>query len=146
LWLLQRHPAPEQAMKLLGISESDKGKFGRAYVSTELTVRAWATSVQGDVEKATNLIWLAYQANPQDHWIASALADSMMQSRMQAAQQGLSEGDALRRILKIYPNHVNALRALWHLEESAGNVKLAESYRLRLHGISPLDAETSTAP
>ncbi|WP_150103015.1 fused MFS/spermidine synthase [Sideroxydans lithotrophicus] len=146
LWLLQRHPAPEEAMKILGISESDKGKFGRAYVSTELTVRAWATSVQGDVEKATNLIWLAYQANPQDHWIASALADSMMQSRMQATQQGLSEGDALQRVLKIFPNHVNALRSLWHLEESAGNVKLAESYRLRLHGISPLDAETSTAP
>src|ERR1039458_9549486 len=79
LWLLQRHPDADAAMKILGIGADDKSRFGRAYVATELTVRAWVSSIQGDAAKAGSLIWLAYQANPQDHWIANALADNMMQ-------------------------------------------------------------------
>jgi spermidine synthase len=141
LWLLQNHPAPEAAMKILGIGEEGKSKFGRAYVSTELTVRAWILSIQGDEAKAGNMIWLAYQANPQDRWIANSLADSMLQSLTQAEQRGLSERDALQRILKVYPNHVGALRALWHLETAEGKLQLAEQYRSRLLTNSPLDSE-----
>jgi spermidine synthase len=141
LWLLQHHPDPEAAMKILGIDAEDKSKFGRAYVSTELTVRAWILSIQGDATKAGNLIWMAYQANPQDRWIANSLADSMLQSLTQAGQQGLSERDALQRILKVYPNHVGALRVLWHLETSEGNVQKAGQYRSRLLATSPLDGE-----
>lgn len=140
-WLLQQHPAPEAAMKLLGINEADKSQFGRAYVATELSTRAWMSSMQGDSAKADKLIWLAYQANPQDRWIASALADSMLQSLAQARQRGLSEREALQRILKIYPNLVGALRAVWHLEQAAGNAQEAERYRLNLLAVSPLDAE-----
>ena len=98
---------------------------------------------QGDPEKAGTLIWLAYQANPQDHWIADALADNMLQSLSQARQQGLSEREALERILEVSPNFVGALRAFWHLELSAGNREAAERYRMRLLAISPLDAEAS---
>ncbi len=140
-WLLQQHPAPEAAMKLLGINEADKSQFGRAYVATELSTRAWMSSMHGDSAKADKLIWLAYQANPQDRWIASALADSMLQSLAQARQRGLSEQEALQRILKIYPNLVGALRATWHLEQAAGNAQEAERYRLNLLAVSPLDAE-----
>ena len=138
-WLLQQHPDPQTATKLLGISEQDKSKFGRAYVATELATRAWIASMQGDSDKASNLIWLAYQANPQDRWIANALADSMLQSLAQARQRGLSEREALQRVLKIYPKFVNALRSIWHLEESAGNRQEAERYRLNLLAIAPLD-------
>jgi spermidine synthase len=145
LWLLQRHPDADKAMRLLGVAAEDKSRFGRAYVATELTVRAWASSIQGDAAKSVNLIWLAYQANPQDHWIANALADSMMQSLSQARQHGLSDREALQRILKICPDHVGALRALWHLERSAGNRQEAEQYRLRLLVISPLDSEANGA-
>lgn len=141
LWLLQRHPGPEAAMKILGIGAEDKSKFGRAYVSTELTVRAWVLSIQGDAAKAGNLIWLAYQANPQDRWIANSLADSMLQSLAQATPQGLNEREALQRILKVYPKHVGALRALWHLEATEGNLQVAEQCRSRLLAISPLDSE-----
>ena len=146
LWLLQRHSVPDEAMRTLRITEKDKGKFGRAYVSTELAVRAWESSVQGDAAKAGNLIWLAYRANPQDHWIANALADSMMQSLAQASDRGLSEREALQRILKVYPNHVGALRALWHLEASEGNLQYAEIFRLRLRDISSLDSEVRAVP
>lgn len=140
-WLLQQHPAPDEAFKLLGVANEDKSKFGRAYVATEMTVRAWIASLQGDAAKANNLVWMAYQANPQDRWIAGALADSMMQSLSQARQRGLSEREAYQRVLKIYPNFVGALRSMWHLEQTAGNAQEAERYRLNLLEISPLDAE-----
>ncbi len=143
IWLLQHHPDPEAAMKILGIGADDKSKFGRAYVSTELTVRAWTLSIQGDAAKAGNLIWMAYQANPQDHWIANSLADSMLLSLTQARQQGLSEREALKRILKVYPNHVGAIRTLWHLGTTEGNRQEAEQYRSLLLAISPLDGEAS---
>jgi len=146
VWLLQQHPDADAAMKILGISENDKDGFGRAYVATELAVRAWVLSIQGDVAKADSLIWLAYQANPQDRWIASALADNMMQSLPQASQHGLSKREALQRILKVYPKFVGALRALWHLEQTEGKMQKAEYFRLRLLSISPLDGEAKMNP
>ena len=145
LWLLQQHPDPDAAMKILGIGNADRERFGRAYIATELTVRAWVASIRGDAAKAGNMIWLAYQANPHDHWIADALADNMLQSISQASQHGLSEREALQRILKVSPDFVGALRALWHLEQSAGNREEAERYRLRLLAISPLDGEARDA-
>lgn len=145
MWLLQLHPDAGAAVNILGIGADEKSRFGRAYVATELTVRAWIASIQGDEAKSVKLIWLAYQANPQDRWIANALADSMMQSRSAAGGQGLSAREALQRILKIDPDHVGALRALWHLERSAGNMQEAEHYRLRLLAVSPLDWEANGA-
>lgn len=143
LWLVQSRPDADNAMKRLGVAADDRREFGRAYMATDLTVRAWISSIQGDEAKSVKLIWLAYQANPQDHWIANALADSMMQSLPQAREHGLSEREALQRILKICPDHVNALRALWHLEKSAGNAQEAEQYRLKLLALSPLDSEAN---
>jgi spermidine synthase len=145
-WLLQQHPDADAAMKILGVGADDRNKFGRAYASTELAVRAWVSSIQGDTAKAGGLIWLAYLANPQDRWIANALADNMLQSLPQASQHGLSEREALQRILKIYPKFVGALRALWHLEQTEGNMQEAEHYRLRLLAVSPLDSEASIVP
>jgi Tfp pilus assembly protein PilF len=69
----------------------------------------------------------------------------MMQSLSQARQHGLSDREALQRTLKICPDHVGALRALWHLERSAGNRQEAEQYRLRLLAVSPLDSEANGA-
>lgn len=145
MWLLRRHPDADTAMRLLGVGDADKRHFGRAYVATELTTRAWVASMHGDESKSVNLIWLAYQANPADRWIANALADSMMQSRIQARQHGLSEREALLRVLQINPDHAGALRALWHLERAAGNAQKAELYRTRLLAISPLDSEANAA-
>ncbi len=90
------------------------------------------------------MIWLAYRANPQDHWIANALADNMQLSLPQASQHGLSEREALQRILEVNPEFVPALRAIWHLERSAGNIQEAERYRLRLLAASPLDGEAES--
>jgi len=145
-WLLLRHPDPETAMKLLETGTDDRRNFGRAYAATELAVRGWVSAIQGDAEKAGRLIWLAYQANPEDRWIANALADNMLQSLPEAGEHGLSDREALDRVLQVYPQSVGALRAIWHLEQSAGNAPEAEKYRMRLLGISPLDAEARSAP
>ncbi len=142
-WMLKQHPDADTAMKILGVSAEDKSKFGRAYVATELMARGWIASIQGDAENAGELTWLAQQANPRDRWIANALADNMLQSLAQAGQHGLSEREALLRILKVSPEYVGALRALWRLEQSAGNTQQAEHYRLRLLAVSPLDADAS---
>lgn len=143
VWLLHKHPDASEAMKILGINAEKKEQFGRAYVATELVVRAWMSSIQGDAERAGNLIWLAYQANPQDYWIANALADNMFLSLSQASEHGLSEREALQRVLDINPYFVGAIRAIWHLEQSVGNTNAAESYRQRLLAISPLDDEAN---
>ncbi len=142
-WLLQQRSEVSTAMKILGVEEEQKNEFGRAYMATELAVRGWLASIQGDDEKSGRLIWLAYQANSKDHWIADGLADNMLSSLPLASQHGLSERDALQRILKIDPNHTGALRSLLHLERSAGNKQEAEYYRLRLLSISPLDDEAN---
>ena len=144
-WLLQRHPDAEAAMKILGIKAEEKKQFGRAYVATELMTRGWIASIQNDAEKAGELTWLAHEANALDRWIANALADNMLQSLVQASQHGLSEREALQRILKVAPEYVGALRILWHMEQSAGNKQEAERYRLRLLAISPLDVEVNDA-
>ncbi|NNM80799.1 MAG: fused MFS/spermidine synthase [Gallionella sp.] len=143
MWLLHRHPDTNTAADILGVDAADKSQFGRAYVATELAVRAWVASIQGDGEKSGRLIWLAYQANPRDRWIANALADNMLQSLSQASQHGFSQREALQKILKVYPDHVGALRALWHLEQASGNTQAAESYHSRLLALSPLDSEVN---
>jgi spermidine synthase len=138
-WLLQQRSDVNAAMNILGVAADKQNDFGRAYMATDLAVRGWLASIQGDAEKSGRLIWLAYQANPQDHWIAEGLADNMLSSLPQASQHGISERDALQRILKVDPSHTGALRSLWHLEQSAGNKQEAEQYRQRLLLISPLD-------
>jgi hypothetical protein len=142
-WLLQQHPEVNTAMNILGVATEQQNEFGRAYMATDLAVRGWLASIQGDAEKSGRLIWLAYQANPQDHWIADGLADNMLSSLAQASQHGISERDALQRILKIDPSHTGVLRALWHMEQTAGNKQEAEQFRLRLLSISPLDDEAN---
>lgn len=143
-WLMQQHPEVNEAINILGVPSVNQKEFSRAYIATELAVRGWIASIQGDAERAGRLIWLAYQANAQDHWIVNGLADNMLISLAQASEQGISEREALLRVLKVEPSHAGALRALWHLERSAGKEQEAEHYRLRLLSTSPLDDEANS--
>lgn len=146
--MLQRRPDLQTAMNALGVHAADKPAFERAYVSSELATRAWQASLSSDGSEhdadAVRLMWLAYQANPRDRWIASALADNMFRLLPQAGAYGLQERQALQRVLEIYPAHTDTLRALWHLERNAGNQPVAEQYRARLLAISPFDSEANT--
>ena len=139
--LLKRRPDSNTASQMLGLKDADREHFEHAYLATDMAVSSWVASIRAEQEKASRLVWLAYQSNSQDIWIANTLADIMLESLSSAGRYGLSERDALLRVLKIYPNHAECLRALWHLEQSAGNNREAEIYRSRLLKISPLDRE-----
>ncbi len=139
--LLKQRPDTDSAGKMLHLQHTDQQHFERAYLATDIAVRSWVAFIQSEQEKATRLIWLAYQSNQQDSWIANTLADIMLKSISSAESHGLSKRDALLRVLKIYPNHVETLRMLWHMEQAAGNNQAAETYRTKLLQISPLDRE-----
>ncbi|MDR2195792.1 MAG: fused MFS/spermidine synthase [Gallionellaceae bacterium] len=143
--LLQMRPDMQQAENLLGIRADDRESFERAYGATELMVRSWVAATQDAGQSAERMMHLAWQANPQDRWIAYALADTMLSSLAEARQRGLSERDALLRILRINPEHVDSVRALWQLERQAGDAAQAETLRRRLLELSPLDREARMA-
>lgn len=138
--LLQMRPDMKQADQLLSVSDGDREEFERAYGATELLARSWVAEMRGDEGRSQQLVRMAYQANPQDRWVTYALADSMFATLRQARAMGLSEQEALTRILKINPRHSEALRALWHLQRERNELQ-ADETRKRLLAISPLDRE-----
>jgi spermidine synthase len=142
--LLQARPGMKEAAVLLGVRDSDKEAFERAYGATELMVRSWLAASQGATQPANRMMYLAYQANAKDRWIAYALADTMLSSLAQAREHGINEQDALQQILRLNPQHVEALRALWRIKRQAGGAQ-AESLRQRLLELSPLDREARKA-
>ncbi len=142
--LLQARPDMQTAASLLGVP-ADSQAFERAYGATELMVRSWVAAMQGGAPQATRMMRLAYQANPKDRWVAYALADSMYAALGQARQFGIGEQEALEHILRLNPEHVESLRALWRLQSGAHDAQ-AEATRVRLLAISPLDREARAEP
>ena len=138
--LLQARPGMKEAAVLLGVRDGDKEAFERAYGATELMVRSWLAASQGATPPANRMMYLAYQANPKDRWIAYALADTMLSSLAQARERGINEQEALQQILLLNPQHVETLRTLWRIKRLAGDAQ-AESLRKRLLELSPLDRE-----
>ncbi|MDO9371926.1 MAG: spermine synthase [Gammaproteobacteria bacterium] len=143
--MLAQRPSLEQAARELQVAEADRPAFERAYGATELALRGWRMSLQGEGEDA-RLLRLAYEANPRDRWIGFALADAMFATLPQAVQQGTGEREALQRVLAVRPDHAEALRALWHLERTAGHAGEAERLRARLKAAAPLDRELRAGP
>lgn len=144
-WLLSLRPPLEQAANALGVTEKDFKEFEGAYAATELAHRSWIAMLQGRVNEGQRLLPLAYQANNKDRWIGFALADGVLADRAAARARGLGERELYESVLRIRPDHTEALRGLWHLAEQAGNVTLARQYRDRLSSLSPLDAELRAA-
>ena len=142
--LLRIRPGMRRAEKLLGVPAAGKYEFERAYGATELMVRSWLADMQGEAYQADRMTELAYQANPRDRWVEYAMADNMFATIGQAKAHGLSERQALKRILEINPYHVKALRALWKLQRRAGEPQAAAT-RQRLLKLSPLDREAREA-
>jgi spermidine synthase len=113
--------------------------FERSYVASFLAVRSWVMALSGDDSgQSQRLMRLAYEANPRDRWIGFDLADKMLATLPQAVERGMNKRTALHTILKIRPDHVEVLRALWQLEKDSGNYQAAAEYQARLNMISPL--------
>ena len=138
-WLLSRRSSLEAALAYFGVDPARKESFERAFIATDLGHRAWLAEFQGRTGEAQRLMQLAYQANPQDRWISSAIADRMYASLDQMAARGVDREDALKAILQIHPDHVESIKALWQVLLARGKNSEAEQYRRRLASLSPLD-------
>jgi len=145
-WLSQHRPTFAEAESALQLAAADRESFERAYAATDLAMRAWSSEIRGDELKSQQLLRLAYEANPQDRWIAYTLADRMMATLPAARQRGMDERQALQTVLRIFPDHPDALRDLWHSESAAGNTVAAAAYRSRLAAVSPMDKEIRERP
>ena len=65
----------------------------------------------------------------------------MTTDRAAAKARGLDERQLFESVLRIRPDHTEALRGLWHLAQVAGDESMIKHYRDRLASLSPLDAE-----
>lgn len=145
-WLVSIRPGLALAAEQLKMSDYDFPQFEPAYAATELAHRSWLALLQEQSAEGQRLLPLAYQANPKDRWVGFALADAVLIDRAAAQARGLSEQQLLEAVLRIRPDHIEALRRLWHLSESSGNTAQASLYRHRLAELSPLDSELHQAP
>ena len=140
-WLVSVRPKLALAAQQLEMADYDFPQFESSYAATELAHRSWLALLHDRGAEGRRLLPLAYQANPEDRWIGFALADAVLEDRAAAEARGLNEQQLLETVLRIRPDHIEALRRLWHLEESAGNTLKADEYRQRFAVLSPLDIE-----
>ena len=139
-WLLSVRFPLNLAASHLGIDENNFPQFERAYIATELVHRSWLALLYEKVAESQRLLPLAYQANPRDRWVGFALADAVLQDRAAAQARGLNEQQLLESVLRIRPDHVEALQRLWELAKLAGNSEQVAAYRQRFAALSPLDS------
>ncbi|HEC18731.1 MAG TPA: spermine synthase [Gammaproteobacteria bacterium] len=139
-WLQSIRPRVQQAASELAVAQEDFDAFERAYIATELAHRSWLALLRGQQGEGQRLLPLAYQANPNDRWVGFALADAVLQDSAAAEARGLTERQLLESVLRIRPDHTEALRRLWRLAQTAGEREQAAAYRQRLETLSPLDA------
>lgn len=138
LW--QKRPAAALAGDQLGVPPAARNDFADAYLATGLAMQSWIASLESRAAQADERMRLAYEANPRDRWVASALADELFE--LAASSGALANRQALERILRIYPDHVETLRALWHLEREVGS-SAAQQPLDRLRELVPLDLEVA---
>lgn len=140
-WLLTVRPRLQESVQQLALAERHRQSFENAYAATDLAYQRWQAIMSRQAGAGQHLLPLAYQANPRDRWIGFALADSVLAERETARRRGVDDRRLYESVLKIRPDHTEALRALWHLSQAAGETDLAGRYRDRLQALSPLDRE-----
>jgi len=137
--LLARRPPLEKAVQALQVVERDYRQFERAYAATSLAFRSWVALLRQRPAESQRLLPLAYQANPADRWIGFAMADGILGNMAAAQARGMTERQVLAAVLRIRPDHDDALRKLWKLARDDGDLAPADEYRARLEKLSPLD-------
>jgi len=138
-YLLQQRPHVSVAASELNIDSTHYAAFERAYIATELAHRSWLAMLRNNASEGQRLLRLAYQANPADHWISYAVADATLANFEVAKPAGISEKTILESVLRIRPDHAEALKRMWQLEEEGGNFEAAMQYKKQFAELSPLD-------
>ncbi|RMH62707.1 MAG: spermine synthase [Zetaproteobacteria bacterium] len=137
-WLWRWRQDDARALATLGIPARDARLFQAARAAAGLDVRSWMAELLGRTRTAMMFAQRARTLNARDRWPAIALADAMYASLEHGLPKGLSRRQALRKVLAIYPQHAESLRALLRLAERRGDRKAAARWRERLRQVSPL--------
>ncbi len=138
-YLLQHRPHVSTAAAELNIDSVNYSAFERAFIATELAHRSWLALLQNNSSEGQRLLKLAFQANPGDHWISYAVADATLANYAVTRPAVISEKNVLESVLKIRPDHADALKRMWKLEEEGGNTESAQQYKKQFAEVSPLD-------
>ena len=138
-YVLSLRPSSLQAANELGIPKQDDDNFKKTFAASTLAEQAWLASFGGDNKKSAQLMQKAFRLNKDDRWISFAFADQLMSNMARLTKSGIPENKILQSILKIRPDHPEALRRLWIEAKQNGNLNQATEYRQRLLDISPLD-------
>jgi spermidine synthase len=137
-YLLQRRPTVEEALQQLRILPEQQKRFENAYRATELAHKSWLAFLTGKNINAEKTLQLAYQINPKDRWIGFAVADGALASLDSITSQQYDEWQVLQSVLKVRPDHPEALLRLWRLSQARGDTDKAAYYRARFAKIDPL--------
>ena len=138
---VRRRTAPEASAQL-GVPAAQYPAFLDAHAAQAFALQSWAASVQGNADRARIAAQLAYQADPLDRWMAGAVADAALDHLSESGK--LPSREQLLSVVRIYPGCVEAWRALWHLDRSAGSADAALDLA-QLRQLIPLDSQIRDA-
>jgi spermidine synthase len=147
-YLLHRRPSAQQAATQLQVPPQYLAKFENDYHATELAHESWLSlltsqGVRQD-QKAEKMLQTAYQLNPQDRWIGFAVADGALASLDSVSNQKYNKTRVLESVLKVRPDHPEALLRLWRLAQAQGNTEKAAEFKARFAKIDPLSKALQT--
>jgi spermidine synthase len=144
-WLIDRHPKPGDVLQRWQVKQDQAGKVIAAEMATDAMMHLWQSEFSGNTSNAENFLRLAFESNPYDRWVGFAVADAMA-DRLHHLKLAPEQAEkAWNRVLAIRPDHVEALRELWHLARQRGETERAASLFARLRGLIPLDPEIVAA-
>jgi len=132
--LLRRRPSSADAARALGIGADESASFESAYAAGTFVARSWLAGFSGDGARSEEYLSLAFEANPEDRWVRSALADIVFERAPQ--EPAPARAAQLARALELDPAHAASLRALLLLEDRPAE---RERLRARLHAAAPLE-------
>ncbi|WP_455210588.1 fused MFS/spermidine synthase [Kaarinaea lacus] len=137
-YLLQRRPSVEQALNQLRVAPEHARRFENAFKATELAHKSWLAFLTGQGTKVEKTLQLAYQTNPKDRWIGFAVADGALASLDSIGNRQYDEWQVLQSVLKVRPDHPEALLRLWRLAQVRGDANSAADFRARFAAVDPL--------
>ena len=120
-------------------SHDDKKHLNTFYDANNLYYASVLANFNNDVN-APVLLQQAYKKNPNDRWISFAIADGLFASMKEARRtQGLSELEALERVLSVRSDHIPALKRKYELSILASNMAEANRIKQYIIELSPYD-------
>jgi len=140
-YLQKNRPSVDQAIIELGVTKDDVENFVNSYKANELYYESWISIFAGKQLEGERLLMQAYELNKKDQWVGFGIADSMFSSLEHAKTQGIDELSALKRILSIRADHIDALKALLRISEEKGFDAQTAALKVMLKELSPLDKD-----